>query len=88
MTKTIMNYLKRMKKNKKKEESKMKKIKIGRLLELLLGVICMGFLLYEFAYFLVVPFINGGHLPSLTYLGIGINLIVIAYLTNLEMRIR
>lgn len=66
----------------------MKRIKIGRLVELLLGVICMGFLLYEFAYFLVVPFINGGHLPSLTYLGIGINLIVIAYLTNLEIRIR
>lgn len=88
MTKTIMNYLKRMKKNKKKEGSKMKKIKIGRVLELLLGVICMGFLLYEFAYFLVVPFVNGGNLPCLTYLGCGVNLLVISYLVNLEMRIR
>jgi hypothetical protein len=66
----------------------MRRIKIGRLVELLIGVVCMGFLLYEFAYFISVPFINGGHLPSLTYFGCGINLLVIAYLTNLEMRIR
>lgn len=66
----------------------MKKIKLGRLVELLIGVICMGFLLYEFAYFLTIPFINGGYLPSLSYTGIAINLLVIAYLVNLETRIR
>lgn len=87
MTKTIMNYLKR-KKLKKERGISMKRIKIGRLVELLLGFICMGFLLYEFAYFLAVPFINGGNLPSLTYLGCGVNLLVISYLVNLEMRIR
>ena len=66
----------------------MKIIKIGRLVELIIGVVCMVFLLCEFAYFILVPFINGGHLPCLTYVGCGINLLVIAYLTNLEMRIR
>lgn len=66
----------------------MKRIKIGRLVELIIGVVCMVFLLCEFAYFMLVPFINGGHLPCLTYVGFGINLLVIAYLTNLEMRIR
>lgn len=66
----------------------MKRIKIGRLVELIIGVVCMVFLLCEFAYFMLIPFINGGHLPSLTYFGCGVNLLVIAYLTNLEIRIR
>lgn len=66
----------------------MKKIKmIGRMVELLLGIICIGFLLYELAFFVLAPFYNGGHLPSMTYLGCGINLCVLAYLLQLEDRI-
>ena len=67
----------------------MKKIKMGfRIVELLLGVACVGFLLYEFIFFTLAPFYNGGHLPSLSYLGCGINLLVIAYLVQLESEIR
>lgn len=67
----------------------MKKIKMGmRIFELLLGVVCTGFLLYEFAFFVLAPFYNGGHLPSLTYFGCGVNLVVISYLVQLEMSIR
>lgn len=66
----------------------MKKIKmLGKLVELILGVICIGFLLYEFVFFTLAPFYNGGHLPSLSYLGCGINLLVIAYLIQLENEI-
>jgi len=60
---------------------------IGRLVELLFGVICIGFLLYELAFFVLAPFYNGGHLPTMTYMGCGINLCVIAYLIQLEDRI-
>ncbi len=66
----------------------MKKIKIGRLIELLIGIGCIGLLIYEFFTFTLLPLFNGGHLPSLTYFGCGVNLLVIAYLVNLEMRIR
>ena len=67
----------------------MKKIKMGmRIFELLLGVGCIGFLLYEFAFFVLAPFYNGGYLPSLTYFGCGVNLIVIVYLMSLENSIR
>ena len=67
----------------------MKKIKmIGRIIELLIGVICICFLLYEFIFFTLAPFYNGGHLPSLTYMGCGVNLIIIIYLLNLESSIR
>ena len=67
----------------------MKKIKmIGRIIELLLGIACIGFLLYEFIFFTLAPFYNGGHLPSLTYFGCGVNLIIIIYLLNLESSIR
>lgn len=66
----------------------MKKVKmIGRTVELILGVACIGFLLYEFVAFTLAPFYNGGHLPSMTYFGCGINLCVIAYLIQLEDRI-
>lgn len=66
----------------------MKRIKmLGRLVELLLGVICIGFLLYEIAFFVLAPFYNEGHLPSMTYMGCGINLCVIAYLIQLENEI-
>ena len=66
----------------------MKRIKmIGRLVELVLGIICIGFLLYELAFFVLAPFYNGGHLPTMTYLGCGINLCVIAYLIQLENEI-
>lgn len=66
----------------------MKRIKmIGRLVELLLGIICIGFLLYELAFFVLAPFYNGGHLPTMTYIGCGINLCIIAYLIQLEDRI-
>ena len=66
----------------------MKKIKmIGRSVELLLGAVCIGFLLYEFITFTLAPFYNGGHLPSLTYFGCGVNLVVISYLMQLEDRI-
>lgn len=66
----------------------MKKVKVGRLVELILGVICVGFLLYEFIFFTFAPFYNGGYLPSLTYFGCGVNLIVIAYLVGLEAKIK
>lgn len=66
----------------------MKKIKLGRLVELLIGIICIGILVYEFITLTLAPFFNGGYLPSLTYFGCGMNLLIIAYLTNLEMRIR
>ncbi len=67
----------------------MKKIKMGmRIFELLLGVGCAGFLLYEFVFFTLAPFYNGGHLPSLTYFGCGVNLVVISYLVQLENSIR
>jgi len=66
----------------------MKKIKmIFRIIELLLGLVGICFLLYEFIFFTLAPFYNGGHLPSLTYLGCGINLCVIAYLIQLENEI-
>ena len=57
------------------------------MVELLLGIICIGFLLCELAFFVLAPFYNGGHLPSMTYLGCGINLCVLAYLLQLEDRI-
>lgn len=67
----------------------MKRIKIGfRIFELLLGAICIGFLLYELATFVLAPFYNGGHLPSMTYFGCGVNLIIISYLIQLEYAIR
>lgn len=66
----------------------MKKVKmIGRMVELLIGIICIGFLLYELAFFVLAPFYNGGYLPSLTYFGCGVNLVVISYLMLLEDRI-
>ena len=66
----------------------MKKVKmIGRMVELLLGVVCIGLLIYEFVTFTLAPFYNGGHLPSLTYFGCGVNLVVISYLMLLEDRI-
>lgn len=66
----------------------MKKIgMLFRLFELVLGVIGIGFLLYEFVFFVLAPFYNGGHLPSLTYMGCGVNLCVIAYLIQLENEI-
>lgn len=66
----------------------MKKMRmLFRLFELVLGAICIGFILYEFAFFVLAPFYNGGHLPSLTYMGCGINLCVIGYLTQLEYEI-
>lgn len=67
----------------------MKKIgMLFRLIELILGVICIGFLLYEFITFTLAPFYNGGYLPSLSYFGYGVNLIVIIYLISLESSIR
>lgn len=66
----------------------MKRIKmLGRLVELILGIIGIGFLLFEVGYFVLAPFYNGGHLPSMTYIGCGINLCVIAYLIQLENEI-
>lgn len=66
----------------------MKKIKmIGRIFELIIGLGCIGFLLYEFVFFTLAPFFNGGYLPSLTYTGCGINLLVISYLIQLEYEI-
>lgn len=66
----------------------MRRIKmIARIFELILGVICIGFLVYEFITFTLAPFYNGGHLPSLTYFGCGINLLVIGYLVQLEYAI-
>ena len=66
----------------------MKKIKMGRLVELLLGVIGIGFLIWEFVYFTIISYMTGGNLPCLTYTGMGVNLLVITYLVNLEIRIR
>lgn len=67
----------------------MKRIRmIVRIIELLIGLGCIGFLLYEFIFFTLAPFYNGGHLPSLSYFGCAINLIVIIYLLNLENSIR
>lgn len=67
----------------------MKRIKmIGRIVELLIGLGCIGFLIYEFVFFTLAPFYNGGHLPSLTYFGCGVNLVVIVYLLSLESSIR
>lgn len=67
----------------------MKRIKmIGRIVELLIGLGCIGFLLYEFVFFTLAPFYNGGHLPSLTYFGCGVNLVVIVYLLSLESSIK
>lgn len=66
----------------------MKRIKIGRLVELLLGVIGIVFLIGEFVYFGIVSYMTGGYLPCLTYTGMGVNLLVITYLVNLEIRIR
>lgn len=67
---------------------KMKKIKIGRLVELIIGMLCIGFLIYEFFTFTLLPLFNGGYLPSLTYFGCGVNLVVIAYLVGLEAKIK
>lgn len=66
----------------------MKRIKVGRLVELLLGVIGIIFLIGEFVYFGIISYMTGGNLPSLTYTGMGVNLLVITYLVNLEIRIR
>lgn len=60
---------------------------LGRLVELLLGVIAIGFLIYEVIFFVLAPFYNGGHLPSMSYMGCGINLCLIAYLIQLENEI-
>lgn len=66
----------------------MKKIKmIFRIIELLLGLAGIGFLIWEFIIFTLAPFYNGGHLPSLTYFGCGVNAIVIFYLMSLESSI-
>ena len=66
----------------------MKKMRmLFRLFELVLGVIAIGFLLFEVGYFVLAPFYNGGHLPSMTYMGCGVNLCVIAYLIQLEYEI-
>ena len=59
-----------------------------RLIELLIGLGCIGFLVYEFVFFTLAPFYNGGHLPSLSYFGCGLNLIIIVYLLSLESSIR
>lgn len=66
----------------------MKRIKVGRLVELLLGVIGIVFLIGEFVYFGIISYMTNGYLPCLTYTGIGVNLLVITYLVNLEIRIR
>lgn len=67
----------------------MKKIKMYlRILELLVGVGCIGFLIWEFIYFTLAPFYNGGYLPSLTYFGCGVNALVVLYLMCLEDSIR
>lgn len=66
----------------------MKKIKIGRLVELIVGIICILFLIYELFTFTLLPLFNGGYLPSLTYFGCGVNLAVIAYLIAFEEKFR
>lgn len=66
----------------------MKKIKmILRIIELILGLAGIGFLIWEFIFFTLAPFYNGGHLPSLTYFGCGVNAVVIFYLMSLESSI-
>lgn len=66
----------------------MKKIKmIFRIIELLLGLAGIGFLIWEFIFFTLAPFYNGGYLPSLTYFGCGVNAVVIFYLMSLESSI-
>lgn len=66
----------------------MKKIgMILRIIELLIGVACLGFLLWEFIWFTLAPFYNGGYLPSLSYFGCGVNAIVVFYLLSLESAI-
>lgn len=66
----------------------MKKIKmIFRIIELLLGLAGIGFLIWEFIFFTLAPFYNGGHLPSLTYFGCGVNAVVVFYLMSLESSI-
>lgn len=63
----------------------MKRIKmIIRIIELLIGLGCLGFLLYEFIWFTLAPFYNGGYLPSLSYFGCGVNALVVGYLLSLE----
>ena len=63
----------------------MKKVKmIFRIIELLLGAACIGLFIYEFFEFTLAPFYNGGHLPSLTYFGCGVNLLALVYLLSLE----
>ena len=67
----------------------MKKIKMGfRIIELLLGLAGIGFLIWEFIFFTLAPFYNGGHLPSLTYFGCGVNAVVVFYLMCLEDQLR
>ena len=67
----------------------MKKIKMGlRIVELLLGLGCIGFLIYEYLYFILAPFFNGGYLPSLTYFGCGVNLVIVLYLSILNDRLQ
>ena len=67
----------------------MKKIKmIFRIIELLLGLAGIGFLIWEFIFFTLAPFYNGGHLPSLTYFGCGVNAVVVFYLMCLEDQLR
>lgn len=66
----------------------MKKIgMILRIIELLIGVACLAFLLWEFIWFTLAPFYNGGYLPSLSYFGCGVNAIVVFYLLSLESAI-
>lgn len=66
----------------------MKKIKmILRIIELLLGLAGIGFLIWEIIFFTLAPFYNGGHLPSLTYFGCGVNAVVVFYLMSLESSI-
>lgn len=66
----------------------MKKIgMLFRIFELLVGIACIGFLLYEFIYFVLAPFYNGGYLPTLTYSECGINGIIFFYLLSLESSI-
>lgn len=70
---------------KRKEVIKMRKVKmLFRIFELLLGAACIGLFIYEFLFFTLAPFFNGGHLPSLTYFGCGVNLVALIYLLSLE----
>lgn len=66
----------------------MKRVKmIIRIIELLIGLGCLAFLLWEFIWFTLAPFYNGGYLPSLSYFGCGVNAIVVFYLLSLESAI-